>query len=162
MDLIFPSNLFDSREKNLSAFKARGEEFIPLPLPSLLLVIFIIGVRRPPVSSCNVNDTSVGRFQPAFIRHSQPEPRDPPERLPEGAWKVGFSAVLFERVTGRPLICFHAYEMLSSSGSLEWEPSSVTLAPLRTLWSCPASASGGRLADGSLAGVILTMHVSVD
>ena len=76
--------------------------------------------------------------------------------------KVGVSAALSERVTGGPLICLHRYETIPSSGSLELKPSNITRAPLRTLWSGPASATGGRFTVGPPLGLILTMHVSED
>ena len=74
-----------------------------------------------------------------------------------GAVKVGVAAVGSDRVTWVPANRVHWYETIPSSGSVEFEPSSVTVALSYTVWSGPASAVGGRFIQETL-----TIQVAVD
>jgi hypothetical protein len=72
--------------------------------------------------------------------------------------KLGVGERTSDRVTAGPLGWVHRKVSAAPSGSEEPEPSRRTVAPVGTVWSAPASATGGRL---PLAPVTLTDRVSV-
>ena len=62
-----------------------------------------------------------------------------------GATNVGDDTVWLDIVTMVPDIWLHEYDMASPSGSVEPEPSRVTVSPTFTVWFAPASVVGGLL-----------------
>ena len=65
-----------------------------------------------------------------------------------GAVNVGDDMVESESVTAVPDAWLHEYDKVSLSGSLEPVPFSVTVSPVSTVWSAPASDMGARLTGG--------------
>ena len=95
-----------------------------------------------------------GRLETVMATASEEEAEEPSctVRLkanmpgPAGAANVGDATAPEESATVSPAACTHEYVSVSPvSGSVEPEPSSVTISPGLAVWSGPASATGGRL-----------------
>ena len=64
---------------------------------------------------------------------------------PSGAVNVGVGEVWFDNITVGPSSWLHRYDIASASGSYDAVPFRVAVWPGRTVWSGPASATGGLL-----------------
>ena len=75
----------------------------------------------------------------------------------DGATKVGLCESGFLSIVWSPDVRAQRYVIVPPSGSEEREPSSVTVSPNATFWSCPACAIG---AIGPLVTVMVTVSVA--